>query len=178
VRHDEPAIVQHEVADQAVDPLLDLCAELGRLQRELRQRLAQPVRDLHLTADEGALQLIVVVAGHAERRVGPLHAHRQAQHAGRVRPAVHQIAEQDGFAAGRMARHAVFARDIAKLHQQRLQLGAAAVNVADQVERPVLVAAVGPEARALNRRRINFILRAEDADVAEALALQRAERAA
>jgi hypothetical protein len=95
VRHDQTPIVEHEMADQAIDEAYDLVAELGRLPGKLRQRFGQAVRELHLAALQRPLQLVVVVAGHAEGRAGRDHVHRQPQHVGRARAAIDQIAEQD-----------------------------------------------------------------------------------
>ena len=44
-----------------------------------------------------AHQLHVVVARHAERRAGLDHVHHEPQHPGDLRPAVHEVAEEDAL---------------------------------------------------------------------------------
>ena len=55
------------MADQAVHEPLGLGPELGGLGRELGERLGQAVRDLHVATAQGAHELVLVVARHAER---------------------------------------------------------------------------------------------------------------
>ena len=52
------------------------------------------------------------------------------------------------------------------------------MHVADDVERAVVVAAVGPQADALDRRVVDLVGRAQHVDVTEALALEVADRLA
>ena len=82
------------MADQAVQEPLDLGAELLGLGGQLRQRLGQTVRDLHVAAAQRPQQLVLVIARHAERVARGDHAHHQTQHAGGVRAAVDQIADE------------------------------------------------------------------------------------
>ena len=67
---------------------------------------------------------------------------------------------------------------VAELAQQLVELVVAAVDVADDVERAVLGAAVGPQRRALDLGRLDLLGDAQHADAAEALALQALQRAA
>jgi len=68
------------------------------------------MRQAHVTVVELALQLDVVVAGHAQRRTRRDHLHDPPQHARRIRAAVDQITGEDRAAAfgrfgpGRLAR--------------------------------------------------------------------------
>ena len=172
------------MADQPVHEPLGLGPELGGLGLELGQRLGQAVGDLDLPAAQGADQLVLVVAGHAERVARADHAHDQPQHARRVRPAVDQVADEDRAAvrvagAGRPARARPGLIDVAELGQQGLQLGGAAVDVADDVERPGLVAQVVEEPGAGDRRGGDLLLAVQDVDGPEAfLAAGRAGTAA
>ena len=59
--------------------------------------------------------------------------------------------------------------------EQLLKLVAAAVDVADDVERAGLILAVGPQRRALDANGVNRLRRAQDRHLAEALALQPAQ---
>ncbi len=84
-------------------------AELLGLALELGQRLGEPVRHLDLVLPaplpfgpaplapgQGAHQLLLVVAAHAQPVAVGDHAHDEPQHAGRVRPAVDEVADEDG----------------------------------------------------------------------------------
>jgi len=141
VRDDEPAVVEHGMADEALEEVADLVAKLRLLPVELLERLPQPVRDLHVATLELAHKLCVVVAGQADRGAGGGHRHDEPQHARRVRPAIAVVADEDRPAAvGR--RHKLTVDGVAELAEQGDELVAAAVDVADDVERPVLGAAV------------------------------------
>ena len=74
-------------------------AELLGLGVELGERLGQAVRDGDLGALEGADELGLVVARHAQRVAGGDHAHDQAEHAGGVRAAVDEVADEHGLPA-------------------------------------------------------------------------------
>jgi hypothetical protein len=100
VRHHQPAAVEHIVADQAVEKGRNLLAKLGRLGLQLRQRLGQPMADLHIAPAQLLHQLHIVVARHRQRLPGHDHGHHQAQHARRARAAIHQVAQKNHLAAG------------------------------------------------------------------------------
>ena len=140
VRDHEPAAVEHVVADQAVDE-----RAAPRRGTPRARRPAAPATRCEAVGDAVTLrprsargQLVLVVARHAERGPGRDHAHDQAQHAracpGRGRPGRRRTraVRPSGW---RRRRHAVAARAPAERAQQRLQLGPAAVHVADDVER-------------------------------------------
>ena len=76
------------------------CGEGGRLRTlDLRERLGEAVRDLYVPAAELSQQLHVVVAGHAVARAVDHHPHDEADDIRRLRPAIHEIAKEDGLAA-------------------------------------------------------------------------------
>ncbi len=177
------AVVQQVVADQVAHEGADLLAELLRLPGQLVQRLLEAVRDGDAPPAHRPAELVLVVSGHAEGVAGRDHAHHQAQHTRGVRASVDQVADEDGRpAAGvggvdRAARR-VMRDGVAEAAEQGLQLGAAAVDVADDVERAgevaqVVVALLGDD---LGGRDLG--LAAQDVHLAEALALQASQRAA
>ncbi len=131
--------------------------------------------DLHIRAAERALQLDIVVAGHAEGDARFHHAPHEVDDADDIWPAIHQIAEEDDLAPVGMAPTRLGVGQIAELIQQLLKLVAAAVDVADDVERAGLRLAVGPQRRALDADGVNRLRRAQDRHLAEALALQPAQ---
>ena len=146
VRHHQATAVQHVVADQAVDEPFRLGAELRGLELELLHRRVQAVAALDVLAAQRLEQLGLVVAGHAERGPGRHHAHDQAQHARRVGSPVDQVADEDraaaaGVAGAHRAPGGVALELVAQRRQQLLELGAAAVHVADDVERAGFVPA-------------------------------------
>jgi hypothetical protein len=102
------------------------------------------------------------------------HTHDELQDLGRGRPAVDEVAEEDGLAPVGVAQRVV----VAERAQQRRQLVEAAVDVADDVERPVLVPLVVVQRLARDLDRVDLLHRLQHVRVAEALASEEAERAA
>ena len=150
---------------------------------QLLHRGVQAVAALDVLAAQRLEQLDLVVAGHAERGPGRHHAHDQAQHAGRVGSAVDQVADEDRApAAGVTGVHRAPGRVpvelVAQRGQQFLQLGAAAVHVADDVERPGLVPLVGVQPGAGDRGRVDFLGAVQHVHGAEPLAAEPAQAAA
>ena len=98
MRDDEPPVVEDEVGDQPVaelrDPLLEPRSSASASSSCARVR-SRPWLTVTLRPREGADQLVLVVAGQAERVAGGDHAHDQPQHAGGVRTAVDEVAEED-----------------------------------------------------------------------------------
>jgi hypothetical protein len=101
VRDDEPPVVEDVVADELVDEVGDGRTDAGRRLLELRHRLGQPVRELHIAAAELAHELHVVVARDAEGGTRADHSHHEPQHVGRPRPAVDEVADEYGFPSER-----------------------------------------------------------------------------
>ena len=128
-----------------------------------------------------AQQLHVVVAGHAERaarldhRPSPAAAPRESGPRSTRSPRKTALRPSGGVTVTRSP--SVLSDCVAELLQQLTQFVEAAMHVADDVERAVLVLAVVPERLALDRRGVDLLRRGEHEDVAEALALQAAQRA-
>lgn len=182
VGDDEPATVEHVVADQPVEEGEQVRPEFLRLRLELSERLRESVRRGHVRALEGAEHLGLVVPGDAQRGARRDHAHDESEHTRSVRAAIHQVADEGGGAPLRVPgtdRTSVIVQlELpAELGEQHSQLGDAAVHVSDDVERPGQVAAVvpGPFAHDLDRR--DLLGTAQHVDAPEALAAHPAERA-
>lgn len=173
VRDHEPAAVEAVVAEQAVHERPGPLHELRLLRRELVERLPQAVRDRDLAAVEGAHELLLVVAGHADRGAGLDHVHHQAQHAGGVGAAVDQVADEHGRAALRVREPLP-----AEPAQQRLQFGAAAVDVADDVEGAGQLGPVGPGPLVRDLRGVDLVEAAQHVDPPEPVVGDPAQRAA
>lgn len=171
VRHDEPPAVEDVVAHERVEKGRHLLHELRRLLLELRNRLGEPVGEAHVLPSELPLQLHVVVPRHAQRGAGLDHPHHEAEDAGRVGAAVDEIAEEDRLPAVRMAPFAV-----PEPRQERPKLRGAAVDVADDVERPRLSPPVVVERDPLDRRLFDLLGRRQGEDVPEPLAPEPAQR--
>ncbi len=161
------------MADEALDELPYLRAELLALAVHLLDGLGQSVRVLHLAALEVPAELVLVVAGHAQRVARLHHGHHAAQHGGAVRPAVDEVADEDGGTA-----LGVRAVDVAQLAEQGLQFGGAAVHVADDVERPGEVGEIVEPLLRDDGGPLDLLHAAQHMHLAEALALQVAQRAA
>jgi len=67
------------------------------------QRALQAVRHVDGPALQFATEFVVVVAGDAQGAAGRDHIHDQAQHLRRLRPAVHQVADEDRLSALRVS---------------------------------------------------------------------------
>ena len=99
--HHQFALIQHIVAHQPVEKSRNLVTKRGRLLLQLRQRISQPVRDLHRLATQLAHQFQVVISRHTERCPCRDHPHHQAQDGRDLRPAINQVAEEDRLAPSR-----------------------------------------------------------------------------
>ena len=124
---------------------LDGVAELRRLAGQLLEGGFEAVADLHVPASECLEQLVLVVAGDTESVAVGNHSHDQAEHAGGVRAAVDQVTDEDGppvrvYGVDRAA-GVVAGERVAEVGEQSLELGPAAVHVADDVERTGLIGA-------------------------------------
>ena len=126
----EAPLVEGELVRQPGHERPSLLTELLGLGVELVERLLQAVAAAYVGAVQRAHQLGLVVALHAERGPGGRHLHDPPEHAGRVRAAVDQVADEDRGAALGVADAVP-----PELGQQGLELRAAAVDVADQVVR-------------------------------------------
>ena len=183
VCHNKLAVVKHKVADQPVDELREPLTELRRLAVKLLDGLSEPVRELYVLAAELAKQLGLMVTGNAERGATLDHAHDQSKDVWRVRAAVHEIAKE--HSAPPLGRRdadpylAVFGAPylITQTPKKLNQFVVAAVNVADDVERALLVFLVGPETLPRDRRRVDLLDALEGPDVTKSFALEPAQRA-
>ncbi len=163
--HDELAVIEHVVTDQTVDEVGDLWQQLGWFAFELRERLGQPVGDAHVLAAQLPHQLDVVIARHRQGGALRRHRHDQPQHLGHLGAAVDQIADEDRLAPLWVRRREAVlgvvcfqARDpVSELLQQGFELVEAAMDVPDDVERPVLGSAVVPQRLALDRGRLDVL---------------------
>lgn len=171
VRDDELAAVEDVVRDQAVAELVRLTAELLGLGAELFQRLGEPVRDVDLPPVQRAHQLLLVVPADDQGVPRRGHSHDAPQHARGVRPAVDEVADEH-----RGPPFGVHAVGVAQLGQQLLELGCAAVDVADDVERPGQLALVVAQRLDGDLRLGHLGLAAQHVHAPETLALQRLQR--
>ena len=178
VGDDEPAAVEHQVGDQPVAPVAHLRAELLGLGVELGEGQLQPVGALHVVPVERADQLRLVVSRDGERVPSRRHAHREPQHPDRGRAAVDEVADEDhpspvGVDGVDRAALPVHDRAVAEPVQQREQLGEAAVDVADDVERAGLVGEVAEQPFAHDGGRLHLLDAVQHVHAAEALLGQR-----
>jgi hypothetical protein len=179
VGYDAAALIEHGVADETVDEVRDLTAELLWFAVELGERLGQAVGDLHVAAVEGAPQLVLVVARHTGSAAVADHSHHQTQDPWAVGAAVDEVADEERLAAGGMdGGRSVRSHLVAELGEQRNELLGAAVDVTDEVERPVVVTAVGPPALPFDPDRIDLVGAAQNEHASKPLALEALERLA
>jgi hypothetical protein len=102
VSNHQLAVVQHDMADEVVAEMLDLRTEGLVLTAELLEGLRESVGDLDVGAAECSYELVLVVAGDAERVTRCGHAHHETKHARGVRAAVDEVADEHGLAAFRV----------------------------------------------------------------------------
>jgi hypothetical protein len=129
----ELAAVQHVVRDQVVDEVHDRLPELRRLSFELGQGFRKAVRDLDVLAAQLAQELHLVIAGDAERGAGLDQLHDDPEDARDVWTSIDKVAEEDELATIRMPGCVDV---VAQRPEQGLELGAASMDVADDVEGP------------------------------------------
>lgn len=190
VRDDQLAVVVHVVADQRVQEAHYLAcrsvAALLRKRLELCERSVEPMRDRDVTAAELADQLDVVVARHTVRGSGIDHIADQPNRVEDPGPAVDQVADEHRGATFRVGidraslwevPYPPLREPVAELGQEAFDFLAAAVDVADDVERPVLVGAVVPQAGTGDRRVVDCLRRVEQVDLAESFLAHPAQAA-
>ena len=110
------------------------------------------------------------------------HAHRQPQHARGVGSAVDQVADEHhpptvGVLRVDRAADIVAGEHVAEFGKQLLEFGAAAVDVADDVEGTGLVAHVVEQGLDDDVRHVDFRRGAQHVHLAESLPVQRPDRA-
>ena len=191
VGHDQFAAIEDVVTHQAIEEvrqrLAERLARLGRQRLDLRERVGQAVRDLHVLAPELPQQLHVVVAGDAQGRAAVDHVAHQPHGVEDAGAAVHQIADEYGLTALRMGEIAIAPqgigvpqpdRRVAEPPEQLLQLVATAVNVADDVKGAAFPGSIVPQGHALDDGGFHLFRRLQHENVTEALAAESPERPA
>ena len=144
VGNHQAAAVEHVMTYETVYELGDSFGELGGAPLKLFERLGQPVADRDVASREGPAQLDLMVARDAERTARSHHGHGDVEHFVDGGAAVDEIAEKDHSATlgmGDGVRSGVIAQPVEQTHQ----LGMAAVDIADDVEWAVVVAAIAPD---------------------------------
>ena len=179
VGDDEAALVEDEMGHEAIDEFRHPLGELGRLGLELGESFSQTVAGGHLGPLEGPGELDLVVAGHHEGMAGGDHTHGEAQDGRGGRTAVDQIADEKRPAAMAVdGVGAVRADQVAEPVEKFGQLVVAAVDVADDVERPAVIPPVGPQRDPLDDGAVDLVDTVEDPIAIETLAAEVAEAAA
>jgi hypothetical protein len=93
---DEMPIVEHVMAAGHRGAT---CAELWRLQIQLRQRSIETVADRDIAAIQLPLQFDVVIPRDAQRRSRQRHRHHRFQRIHDARTAIHEVADEYRLAA-------------------------------------------------------------------------------
>lgn len=186
MRDDEAAAVEDVVTDEAVEERPEVRTErrtgLGRKGVDLAERLREAVRDLEVAAAELLQQLHVVVARDAEGRPRADHVVHDPERVQHPRTPVDDVPQEDhlaalgmrvGCPAGEGQRVRITAgRLVTEPGEQRFEFVRAAVDVADEVERAVLVAPVVPERHPLDHGGLDLLGAREDEHVPEPFPLQ------
>lgn len=133
VGDDQPPLVKAKVAWQPVDEARDAGAEGRRLGLDLLEPAARSPIGSRRARQQPLGEAYVVVAGHRERPPCRDHGHDQAQDLHARRTTVHEIADEHRDPALGVLGHPSLEAP-AEQAQQQLELEAAAVDVADDVE--------------------------------------------
>src|SRR5688500_16550029 len=96
------------------------------------------MRQLRVLAAQLSHQLHVVVAGHAVRRLGRNHSHDELENIGNPWSSIDEVAKEHGLSSSRMAPDAFRAGSVVERLQQFLELIRAAVDIPNDVERPMI----------------------------------------
>ena len=124
------------------------------------------MRDLHLLPTHPTRQLKVVIARDTECIAARHHLLHQPQDIHHSRTPIHQVAHKDCLAPARM-----LAVDVSQLREQFFEFVAAAVDVADHIERPRLALLVVEDRRAPDLDAVQ-LFRIQNMNIAEAFALK------
>ncbi len=137
--------------DEAVAEFADLVTERLGLARELRERLLEAVGDRDVLARERALELVPRgcrgTASACPALTIPIASRSTPTTSG---PPIDEVAEEDrpsplGMRGVDRAARFVPLELVAEPSEQRLELGEAAVHIADRVEGPLVAAPIGEE---------------------------------
>ncbi len=175
VRDDQPPVVEHVVADQPVDEGRHLRDERRVLRLQLGDGLRQAVGQRDVAPAQPAQQLLLVVAGHADARCPPptipiTRRSTPGESGPRSTRSPTKTAVRPSGCRAPTGRPSVVALQLpAEPQQQRLQLGPAAVDVADDVERPVQLPPVVVEPLVPDRGGVDLLCAVQDVHLAEAL---------
>ncbi len=185
VRDRELPSIQPEVTAKFVQKFRQGLAKAPLLALQLINGLLQAVRDSYFPTREPSPQLAIMVALDSIGGPGSRHAHRYPQGIWRVRPAVDDVAYEDHFpAVGRRdfdgsVPAVVDPLDaIAEFGQKSLELVGAAMDVADNVKRAVVIALICPEGLTRYRGGFDAVDAGKFPDLTETLALKSAETSA
>ena len=177
MRDHELAVVEHRMADEPVEEVTCLRAQLIRLRVELLECLRQPVRDLDVSASQLARELHVVVSGQADCGAGLGHRHHEPQDSGGIGTTIAVVANEHRTATVRRDDvDTVLRNGVTECPQQRGQLAMASVNVAYDVEGSALGAAIAPERRTCDLDVRDLLGRVQHPHVSKALAPQSLDR--
>ena len=179
VRHGELAVVEHVMTHQTVDERRDAFVEGSGLLLQLREGRIETVREPNVPTAQFAQQLDLVVAGHAQGDAALHRVHGQTETVDHPRAAIDEIAQEDQPPTLGMRQYealAVAVDGVTELAEERAKFVKAAVHVADDVERPGVVAPVGPQFLPYYFDVVDFVLGLQPEPVAESLAPETLDR--
>src|SRR5258706_1775701 len=137
------------------------------------------MRDLHVLSAQLLQELHIVIAGDTKGSTSGHHRHDKSQRFGNLWPTVDQVADEDRFATVRR-RHVelvpALLNRIAEMRQQAEQFVQAAVHVADDVERSMLMPQVVPERLTLDDKTFEIFRLLKDVKVPKSFSLQATQR--
>ena len=164
----QTAVVQNVMANQFVDELRNISAKLRVFGFKLFQCLGQAVRDLHILSVQFPHQFCVVISGYTQRITSADHSHDKPKHLDDLGAAINQIADKDHLATRRRNDAGMLGRVVSKLFEQLDQLVKTAMNIADDIKRPLVRFSIVPKRLSFDHDLIHFVRRVQNMHIPKA----------
>ena len=132
--------------------------------------------NLHVLAPDFSHKLHVVISRHTQRTAEVHAIHHEADDLWNLWPAIHEVANKNHLPTfWMMPRTSALSSFVAELGQQLHQFIKTSVNIANDVERSMLLLQIIPQRLPLNHGGFDFFQRFQHMHMAETLALQPAQ---
>src|SRR4029077_20282406 len=167
------------MADEPIEEPGDFALEFRGLGLKLRNGIGESVRHLHVLAPQLLKQLHVMVAGNTDCGSGCDHPHYESQYLGNLRAPIYQITKEDCLSPlghPDLMPIAVLLDRITKGRHQFQEFIEASMNIADDVEGPVLISAIRPHRLPHDFQSFQLLGSLKDVNSPKALAFEPSKR--
>src|SRR5207247_10585544 len=160
----------HVVAHEVIQKAQGSTFELWRHFLELREGLGKPMGHAHILSLELFHQLDVVVSRNAQGTSSLNHVHDELKDTGNIGPEVDKVPQEDRFSPGRRTDAVARAAQticpaldlVPELREEGQKLVQAPVDIANDVEGPMLFLQIVPELRPSYGGFLDLCLRGQD----------------